>query len=194
MYVMAAERIVNELAEQGVLDKTLIIFTTDNGFFHAEHGLAEKFYPFQESIRVPMIVRDPRMAKDKIGKLNDEFTLSIDLAPTILGAAGIETPNVMQGQDISPLYIEDGDMCSSSWRKEFFYEHPVHLRENIIPASEALVRKDYKYLLWPNYKVEQLFDLRNDGYELNDLMENASHKLMLDEMRSRFRELKELAK
>lgn len=186
-----AERIVKELEEQGELDNTLIIFTTDNGYFHAEHGLADKFYPYQESIRVPLIVKDPRMAKSRIGTLNDDFTLNIDLAPTILGAAGISAPDVMQGRDFSPLYTEEKD---ASWRNEFFYEHPVHLREDIIPASEALVRKDHKYLYWPNYNVEQLFDLRNDTFELNDLIKSESHKDLLDEMRIRFRELKEKAK
>jgi arylsulfatase A-like enzyme len=186
-------KIVKELEDQGVLDETLIIFTTDNGFFHAEHGLADKWYPYQESIRVPLIVRDPRMAKDKIGKLNDDFTLSIDLAPTILGAAGLPTPDVMHGQDFSPLYTEEGD-SGSSWRQEFFYEHPVHLKESIIPASEALVRKDHKYILWPNYDVEQLFDLKNDTYELNDLIDSVSHKELLNEMRTRFNELKKIAK
>ena len=186
-------QIVKELEDQGVLDETLIIFTTDNGFFHAEHGLADKWFPYQESIRVPLIVRDPRMAKDKIGKLNDDFTLSIDLAPTILGAAGLSTPDVMHGQDFSPLYTEEGDDAGSSWRQEFFYEHPVHLKESIIPASEALVRKDHKYILWPNYDVEELFDLKNDTYELNDLINSTSHKELLTEMRTRFNELKAIA-
>lgn len=138
-----------------------------------------------------MIVRDPRMKKERIGTLSDDFTLSIDLAPTILGAAGLPTPDVMHGQDFSPLYTQERDV---SWRKEFFYEHPVHLREDVIPASEALVRKDYKYMLWPNYNVEQLFDLKNDTYELNDLIESESHKSLLDEMRTRFNELKNIAK
>jgi len=185
---VTTERIVKELEDQGVLDETLVIFTTDNGYFHAEHGLADKWYPYQESIRVPMIVRDPRMPKEKIGTLNDDFTLSIDLAPTILGAAGLPTPDVMHGQDFAPLYMGEGD--TSAWRKEFFYEHPVHLREDIIPASEALVRKDYKYMLWPNYEVEQLFDLRNDTYELNDLIDSENHQELLHQMRTRFKELK----
>jgi arylsulfatase A-like enzyme len=186
------ERIVQELEAQGMLDDTLVIFTTDNGYYHAEHGLADKWYPHQESIRVPMIVRDPRMQKDKLGKPIDDFTLNIDLAPTILGAAAIETPSVMQGRDFSVLYTEEGD--TTPWRTEFFYEHPVHLREDIIPASEALVRKDYKYMLWPNYDVEQFFDLKNDKYELNDLIKSEGHQKLIEEMRKTFKKLKKLAK
>jgi arylsulfatase A-like enzyme len=185
------ERIVQELTAQGVLDDTLIIFTTDNGYFHSEHGLAGKWYPHQESIRVPLIVRDPRMPKTKQGELIDDFTLSVDLAPTILGAAGIETPDVMQGRDFSVLYTEEGDM--TPWRNEFFYEHPVHLKKEIIPASEALVRKDYKYMLWPNYDVEQFFDLRNDTHELNDLIKSEEHQELIGSMRTRFEELKKWA-
>jgi len=186
------ERIVKELEDQGILDETLIIFTTDNGYFHAEHGLADKWYPYQESIRVPMIIQDPRMSKTRKGTLNDEFTLNIDLAPTILGAAGLLVPDTMQGQDLAPLYMGEGE-TDASWRKEFFYEYPVQLKKSFIPASEALVRKDYKYMLWPNYGVEQLFDLKNDTYELNDLINSNDHKELLDAMRARFRELKRLA-
>ncbi|MDA7675264.1 sulfatase-like hydrolase/transferase, partial [Akkermansiaceae bacterium] len=73
-------RIINELKKQGLLENTLVIFTTDNGYYHAEHGLADKWYPHQESIRVPLIIRDPRMAQEKKGTTNDDFTLSVDLA------------------------------------------------------------------------------------------------------------------
>ena len=93
-------RILAELEAQGVLENTLVIFTTDNGYYHGEHGLADKWYPHQESIRVPLIVVDPRMADSKVGQTNDSFTLNVDLAPTILGAAGITVPKGMQGRDI----------------------------------------------------------------------------------------------
>lgn len=140
---------------------------------------------------MPLIIRDPRMSRDLIGTLNDDFTLSIDLAPTILGAAGIPMPDVMQGRDFATLYTEDGD--KTPWRKEFFYEHPVHLREDIIPASEALVRKDFKYMFWPNYDVEEFFDLQSDTYELDNLIKSEGHQQLIGEMRTRFKELKQLA-
>ena len=75
----------------------MIIFTTDNGYYLSEHGLADKWYAHQESIRVPLIIKDPRMKKDLIGTRNDAMTLSIDLAPTMLKAAGISPPERMQG-------------------------------------------------------------------------------------------------
>eukprot|EP00804_Cyclotella_cryptica_P010344 CCRYP_012273-RA/>CCRYP_012273-RA protein AED:0.16 eAED:0.17 QI:0/-1/0/1/-1/1/1/0/538 len=81
----ACGAILEELRRQDALNNTVIIFTTDNGNFHSEHGLADKWYPHQESIRVPLIVRDPRMKEEMRGTTNDAFTLNIDLAPTILG-------------------------------------------------------------------------------------------------------------
>jgi arylsulfatase A-like enzyme len=128
------------------------------------------------------------MHKEKIGTIDDHFTLNIDLAPTILAAAGLPTPVVMQGRDMATLY--SGKELRRPWREDFFYEHPVHLRDDIIPASEALVQKEYKYVFWPNYDVEELFDLRNDKYELQNLINRTSYKDLLHRMRNRFNKLK----
>jgi len=184
-------RVLDELKKQDVLNNTLVIFTTDNGYYHAEHGLADKWYPHQESIRVPLIINDPRMAKAKYGNTNDDFTLSVDLAPTILNAAGIESPNTMQGNDLSPLYLAEE---KPEWRNEFFYEHPMYKSSDFIPASEALVRKEWKYFYWPDFQREQLFDLAADPHEENDLVADPAQSERLAEMRARFRELKSKAK
>ena len=178
-------KIVQELEHQGILNNTLIIFTTDNGYFHAEHGMAGKWYPHQESIRVPLVIRDPRMPKEKIGTLNDEFTLNIDLATTILGAAGLPQAPTMQGRDIADLYL-----AQEEWRDEFFYEHPTHIHPDVIPESSALVRKDYKYMRWPGSGTEQLFDLKSDPLELHDLIKSEQHQVIIAEMRTRHDELK----
>ena len=181
-------RVLEELERQGVLDNTLVIFTTDNGYYHAEHGLADKWYPHQESIRVPLIIRDPRMAAGKHGSTNDDFTLSVDLAPTILAAAGITAPEGMQGRDVGPLYLAES---APAWREEFFYEHPVIRDVGFIPSSEALVRKDWKYVYWPDHDVEQLFDLQADPREEHDVVASPEQAERLQQMRERFQELKE---
>lgn len=88
------------------------------------------------------------MPAHKRGTTDDSFTLNIDLAPTILGAANAKKPSTYQGRDISELYLsqegEGNNPLSPPWREEFFYEHPVHIKEEVIPASSALVRKDIK--------------------------------------------------
>jgi arylsulfatase len=195
-YRMATEvdtvcgRVLAELAKEGQLDNTLVIFTGDNGNFHGEHQLADKWYPHEESLRVPLIIRDPRMLKADIGTTNDEFALNVDLAPTILGAAGIPEPKRMQGTDISPLYTS---ATPPRWRSEFFYEHAIIQNKSFIPASQALVRKDMKYMLWPDFDREQLFDLKADPFEENDIIADPAHQAALKEMRTRFAELKAAA-
>ncbi len=184
-------RVLAELKKQGVLENTLVIFTGDNGYFHAEHQLADKWYPHQESIRVPLIIRDPRMAPERRGRTDDVFALNVDLAPTILAATEIPTPTRMQGRDISPLYLAK---TKPAWRTEFFYEHATINNVSFIPSSEALVRRDVKYLLWPDFKREQLFDLAADPHEENDLIADPARAGQLVELRTRFTELKAAAR
>lgn len=187
----ACGRVLAELKKQGLLDNTLVIFTGDNGYFHAEHGLADKWYPHEESIRVPLIVRDPRLSAARRGQTNDDFALNADLAPTILAAVGLKAPATMQGRDLAPLYLA---ASKPEWRTEFFYEHAIIGNTNKIPASQALVRKDWKYFLWPDFKTEQLFDLRADPREEHDLIADPAQAARLTEMRRRFDELKSAAR
>lgn len=180
-------KIIADLEKRKLLDSTLVIFTTDNGYFHGEHGLADKWYPYQESIRVPLIILDPRMAKSNAGSINDEITLNVDLAPTILNASKVEIPKTMQGRDLSPLYLEKS---ITSWRKEFFYEHAIIKNKEFIPASEALVQKNIKYIYWPDYATEELYDLTNDPFEEINVIQNENYKDILEQSRTRFKELK----
>ena len=186
----ACGAVIDELEAQGVLDETLVIFTTDNGYLHGEHGLADKWYPFEESIRTPLIVADPRMPAAVRGTTNDAVTLNVDLAPTILAAAGVAAPPRMQGRDLAPLYLEQG----TAWRTEFFYEHPTITNIERIPSSEALVRKDIKYVFWPDFGREQLFDLVKDPHETTDVIADPAYAVQLDELRERFATLKALAR
>ena len=111
LFAMATEvdwavgEIIDVLIQQGVYNETLLVFTTDNGDLHGEHGLAEKWYPFEESIKVPLVVQDPRMPSKHRGTINKDWTLNVDLAPFLLGAAGLEAASFMQGRDIADLYL-----------------------------------------------------------------------------------------
>lgn len=131
------------------------------------------------------------MPDSKRGVLDDSFTLNIDLAPTILGAAQIEQPAAMQGRDFSDLYLKDDQ--HESWRNEFYYEHPTHQGEKKIPKSSALVRKDFKYIRYDNFHVEALFHLKSDPMELNNVLNSPVFSKQLAAMRARYEELKDEA-
>lgn len=184
-------QVVAELKRQNLLDQTLVIFTTDNGYFHAEHGLADKWYPYQESIRVPLVIRDPRLPSEQRGGTNDAMTLNADLAPTILAATNQTAAPRMQGRDMAPLYLKT---AAPAWRDEYFYEHATVGNIARIPSSEALVRKDVKYLWWPDYDHEELFDLKDDPFEEHNLAQEPRQAERLAALRKRFRELKAAAR
>ena len=178
----AVGRIVDELQAQGAYDDTLVLFVGDNGYFQADRGLADKWYPYEESIRVPLIVRDPRLPSRKRGVARDQLALNLDVAPTLVAAAGLPIPAVMQGSDLSALYLETR---SPGWRDEFFYEHPTVLGKDRIPSSRAVVRKEWKYVDWPEFDYQQLFDLKNDPGELRNLAGNPAQARQQTRMRQK---------
>ena len=130
------------------------------------------------------------MSNEQRDQLNTDIVLNVDLAPTILGAVGIPVPASMQGRDLAPLYLDE---TPADWRTDFFYEHPTIRRVDFIPPSEALVRKDWKYMYWPKPGLEQSFDLVNDPIEEHDLASDARYASQLAEMRERFLSLKSQA-
>jgi len=186
----AIGKIVEELKAQGVYDNTLIIFMGDNGYFHGEHGLADKWYPYEESIRVPLIVHDPRLPVAKQNTSNNEFVLNIDIAPTIIAAAGASIPSAIQGRDFSALYL---NKKTHDWRKDFYYEHPTVISKERIPASEALVTHYNKYIYWPDFQVEEYFNLKRDPNEENNSIANKKDQSEIRSLKKRFNKLKQEA-
>ena len=180
-------KIVNKLKEQGVYENTLIIVMGDNGYFHAEHGLADKWYPYEESVRVPLVVYDPRLSADNRNLKVDELVLNIDIAPSIISAVGARVPEDIQGVDFSRLYL---DKKKPSWRKDFFYEHPVVINERRIPASEAVITANDKYILWPTQEYEEYFDLRKDPFEEKNSVKEKKYLKRINILRTRLKELR----
>ena len=187
----AIGRIAGELRVQGVYDTTLIVVIGDNGYFQADRGLADKWYPYEESMRVPLVVRDPRLAPERRGTTRGQLALKLDVAPTLVAAAGLAVPAVMQGRDLSPLYLS---ARAPDWRDEFFYEHPTVTSKNRIPASQGVVRRDWKYIEWPEFGFRQVFDLRNDPGEISNLAGQPAHAGQEQRMRQRLEEWRRLAR
>lgn len=170
------------LTEQGLDTNTIIVFTSDNGHFYGEHGFWGKWLPYEESLRVPLIVYDPRLPKTQEGKSRDQMILNIDFAPTFISWAGLKIPSEMQGRSFAPLV--GGQMIS--WREDFYHEFTWTADGRIVP-SEGMRSVDLKYIRFFDRKlvVEQLFDLKKDPRETVDLSSKPDFSAKLQEMRDR---------
>jgi arylsulfatase A-like enzyme len=182
----AIGNIRRELSSLGFDKNTIIILSSDNGFYLGEHGLAGKWFGHEESIRVPLLIYDPRLKNASRGQRREEIVLNIDLAPTILTLAGFDILNTMQGRDLTSLILGD----AQNWREDFFYENTF--QHERIPKSEGVISRRYKYLRYfdQNPVYEQLYDLHNDPKEKRNLVDDAAYQSVLTNMRNRYFELK----
>jgi arylsulfatase A-like enzyme len=145
----------------------------DNGYFLGERQLAGKWLMYDNSLRVPLIVFDPR---EKGGKRDQSFALNIDVPATILDLAGISQPQIWQGLSLNSTQL--------SKRKEMLFEHLW--QTPIIPPSEAIRTERWKYLRYINDPGhEELYDLSADPLEINDLAADPNHKSILKELREK---------
>ena len=136
-------RLVARLDALGMSDDTVIVFTSDHGFYLGEYGFAGKWYGSEVAIRIPLVVVDPRRPGGQV----DAYALNIDLAPTMIDLAGLEIPSAMQGRSLTPLL--GGAPAPPDWRSGFFYEHlwPGDLYDAYpIPSTEGLVTQREKYM------------------------------------------------
>jgi arylsulfatase A-like enzyme len=176
-------RIVELLEQRGLATNTVIVFTSDNGFALGDRGLADKWFLYEESIRVPLFIADLRQPARKHARDVMRMTLNIDVAPTLLDYAGLPVPAEMQGRSLRPL-VEKAEV--RAWRTDFLYEH--HFGPKIIPPSEGVRNERWKYVRYVSESpvIEELFDLKRDPWEARNLAGEAKHAAMLTEMRERW--------
>ena len=183
----AIGRVRQSLEQTGLAGNTIIIYMGDNGYFMGDRGFAGKWSHYEQSLRVPLIVFDPRATKEKRGKVVSQPTLNIDLAPTLAELAGISKPAQYRGRSYVPLL---NGVVPSDWRKDFFCEH---LMENpSIPKWEGVRGERFVYARYfdqdPAY--EFLHDLKTDPDQLSNLAKNPEYQRKLIEMRQRCRAIK----
>jgi arylsulfatase A-like enzyme len=173
-------RIVEHLRQTNQLENTVIVYSGDNGFYLGEHGLAGKWFLHEESVRVPLIVFDPRT---KGGIRRAETVLNIDIAPTLLAAAGLPAPAGTQGRNLLPLTRGEK---APNWRTEFFYEHL--LPNDWIPQTEGVRTNEWMYCRFLNEKplFEELYNLKQDPREEHNLATDPRYKSQLDSMRAKW--------
>jgi arylsulfatase A-like enzyme len=183
---MAVGRIMAALREQGFDQNTVVLFTSDNGSMEGAHRLVGKWNMYEESIRVPLIIRDPRLPAALRGR-RSQMALNIDLAPTVLALAGIPIPTTMQGRDLQPVLRDPG----AKGREDWYYEHDIAGFEKSkgrpLPRCEGVRTERWKYIRYKDTHPlqEELFDLHADPQEERNFLNDAKYAEMLAGFRSR---------
>ncbi|MQY77737.1 MAG: DUF4976 domain-containing protein [Bacteroidetes bacterium] len=176
----------NCLEELNILDNTILVFGSDNGFFLGSHQRSDKRLMYEESIRIPLIVRYPELIK--AGSKNSDMILNIDIAPTLIELAGAEVPADMQGMSFVPLLKNE----NAEWRKSFMYEY---FQESYAPGfvtATGVRNKKYKYIEYPDMinDIDELYDLENDPGEMINLINSPDHQTVRSEMKAELEKLK----
>jgi arylsulfatase A-like enzyme len=157
-------RLLAVLDELKLTDRTVVVFCGDNGFYLGEHGLDDKRSAYEESIRIPLLVRYPKLITG--GAVNDAMVLNIDLAPTFLDLAGIAIPPSMQGKSWRPLW----DGTEDTRRSAFLYEYFTEAAYPNEPAVLAVRTEKAKLIRYPGHEGwQELFDLSTDPHEIHNL-------------------------
>lgn len=173
-------RLMEAMAKLGVLDNTLILFTSDHGDMMGDHHLHRKTYAYEGSARIPFLIRYPAGLNLPSGTFEHVVGLQ-DVMPTILEAAGVPIPDSVTGKSVF------GAICSEEWREFLHGEHsPCYSQEE---AMHYLTDGKEKYIYFPATGEEQFFDLVNDRRELHDLAKDPAHRDRVTLWRQRLIEL-----
>ena len=177
----AVGMIIEQLKASGMAENTIIVYTGDNGFAINERQLAGKWFGWEEDLRVPLIIFDPRNKRSSTKEVT-QIALNIDLAPTFLSMAGVAIPTSYQGRSLLPLL---GNEPVNEWREDFLFEHMYQPKHTFIPPMVGVREVDYKYVDFYKHGYEQLYDLRNDPEEITNLAASSEHAAILKRMREK---------
>ncbi len=180
-------RVLDYLKENGLEENTLVVYTSDQGFFLGEHGLFDKRFMYEESLRMPLIVRLPGAINPSVN--DSDLVQNLDFAPTLLNYAGVPVPEDMQGRSLMPLLK---DATPADWRDGIyfhFYEYPA------IGAVKRHygIRTDRYKLIHFYYDIDawELYDLENDPKEMNNVIDDPSYAAICKTLETKLQALRE---
>jgi len=170
-------RLMDWLKKKNLYESTLVIYMGDNGFAFGEHGLIDKRTAYEESMRVPMLMQCPELFKG--GQTINQVVANVDVAPTILEAAGLQTPKQMVGKSILPL----AEGRQTAWRDTLLYEYYWERNFPQTPTVHALRGSQYKYIHFHGiWDIDELYDLQADPYETNNLIFSKDHQPIIRQL------------
>jgi arylsulfatase A-like enzyme len=166
-------KLLDYLKESGLEDNTIVVYTSDQGFYLGEHGWFDKRWIFEESLRTPMLARWPGVAK--AGHVDKNLTSVVDIAQTFLEAAGVPADKEMQGASLIPLIKGE---TPKDWRKSFYYAYYEYPQPHHVIPHYGVVTDRYKLFRFFGTDVDywELFDLQKDPHEMQSVYGQAEYR------------------
>lgn len=156
-------RTLDYLDKNGLSENTIVIYLSDQGFYMGEHGWFDKRFIYEESFRTPMVMRYPGVIKP--GMVSDDFVMNLDIAPTMLDAAGIAIPKDVQGESMMPVLTE-----KNAKGRDVLYYHYYENGEHSVSPHFGIRTKKYKLIkFYTRVNNWELYDLQKDPQEMNNL-------------------------
>jgi len=169
-------RLLDYLEENSLMENTIIVYASDQGFYMGEHGWFDKRFMYEESMRTPLVVRCPSGVKGDIS----ELVQNIDYAPTFLDIAGVEIPESIQGVSLLPLLRGEHP---DGWRKSLYYHFYEYPAEHMVKRHFGIRTDRYKLIHFYNdIDHQELYDLQQDPHEMTDLFDNPDYADIRREM------------
>jgi arylsulfatase A-like enzyme len=166
-------RLLKYLDDEGLAGNTIVVYSSDQGFYLGEHGWFDKRWIFEESLRSPLLVRWPGVTK--AGSQNQDIVSNLDFAETFLDAAGLPVPKEMHGRSLIPLLK---GQTVADWRKSFYYHYYEHPGWHNVARHYGVVTDRFKlvYFYEPAFDYWEMFDLQKDPHELRNVLEVAEYQ------------------
>lgn len=182
-------RLLDYLDEQGLAEETVVIYTSDQGFFLGDHGWYDKRFFYEESLRMPFLIRYPKEIAP--GSLAREMILNTDFAPLFLDYAGVATPEWMQGQSFRSILQ---GQAPADWRESMYYRYFMHLSHHNVYAHYGVRTRRYKliyyYLSDPEPPEWELFDLQTDPHEVRNVYDEPEYAEVVAELKAELHRLR----
>ncbi|RIJ50809.1 DUF4976 domain-containing protein [Maribellus luteus] len=183
-------RVLNYLDKHGLAENTIVIYTSDQGFYLGEHGWFDKRFMYEESLRMPFLIRYPKLIK--AGSENTDIITNIDFAPTIIDAAGIVKPDDVQGNSFLPNLTGNK---ADNWQTSMYYHYYEFPFWHHVQPHYGIRTDRYKLIhFYYNVDVWEFYDLQNDPHELNNLIDTPEYASLIDSLKNQLEEKRELYK
>ncbi|MCI0357469.1 MAG: DUF4976 domain-containing protein, partial [Planctomycetaceae bacterium] len=179
-------RVLDYLDQSGLAAKTVVIYTSDQGWYLGEHGWYDKRWMYEESFRTPLLVRWP--GKSKAGSVSDRLVMNLDLAETMLDIAGVPVPADMQGRSIVPILAGESP---ADWRKSVYYHYYEFPQPHYVHPHRGVRTERHKLIHFYTIDAWELFDLEKDPRELKSVYDDPAYAAVVADLKKELSRLME---